>query len=320
MGCKRYPMKAAEQQYVEAEKKPKKKMGRKKVCPETLRQTGTQRKETFGKRTRGLFKKAHELASMCGCPINLTVGSEDGRVFHMHRVRNPCLDQLSIPGTSTNSNRAHIVSTTQCSVGSTGEAIDLHNLPPSSFLLDAEMPMGVFGNEPLPPTFVAPNIWVYNYRTEKMEYSGYDISGATPMDPPFSLLCAPSSCRCADCRTGRSRFVGRINQPIDPVVAVDNSALKSTVQATPLNPLTPLSSSLDDDDKLAVQRAFAPANSLNGFTDHTLDDFDSLDYHARPEGMALHKKAFVQMYLRESLTHTHTCAHACTRTVHMLPY
>ncbi|MCO5557079.1 hypothetical protein L7F22_010635 [Adiantum nelumboides] len=76
-------------------------MGHKKIFPKTLCDSSTQRKETFSKQTRGLFKKAHELASMCGCALHIAVASEDGRLFHMHRLQNPQLDESAISSSTT---------------------------------------------------------------------------------------------------------------------------------------------------------------------------------------------------------------------------
>ncbi|MCO5557080.1 hypothetical protein L7F22_010636 [Adiantum nelumboides] len=227
-------------------------MGRKKICPTSLRESGTQRKETFSKRTRGLFKKAHELASMCGCALHIAVASEDGRLFHMHRLRNPQLDEFTISSNTTSflldlppvqRQYSAVVGTSTMAISNTASGDDTcgiesevaststSNTPRSSSdmqvgtsLMTMMQSHGIISASQSPcvststsSSSCAKQLWFYNYKTEKLEYSGID-SANIPIDP--SLACFPASpCACADCLSGRSNFVGHSAKP-----AFDNFA------------------------------------------------------------------------------------------------
>ncbi|KAI5072103.1 hypothetical protein GOP47_0012209 [Adiantum capillus-veneris] len=208
-------------------------MGRRKLCPETLRESGTRRKETFTKRTRGLFKKAHELAAMCGCAVYVAVGGEDGRLFHLHRLRNPHLDQLAIgssgralldlqPSPMQANRQVSAVTAMQAGRWGCDDDIDagvdvsmeiasekgghgVQVVSPLRMALSAS-PSPCVNNSTSPTPCINTKLWFYNHTTEKMEYSGID--SALPIDP--SSACFPGS-PCVDCLTGRSQFVGRID-------------------------------------------------------------------------------------------------------------
>ncbi|XP_078441519.1 agamous-like MADS-box protein AGL15 isoform X2 [Wolffia australiana] len=55
-------------------------MGRVKITMRKI-ENATSRQVTFSKRRRGLFKKAHELAVLCGVPVGLVVFSESRKLY-----------------------------------------------------------------------------------------------------------------------------------------------------------------------------------------------------------------------------------------------
>eukprot|EP00249_Psilotum_nudum_P011362 c23127_g1_i2 orf=596-1606(-) len=68
-------------------------MGRKGL-PIELRHDEIKRKDTFAKRCKGLFKKAHELSAICGSGVYLLVGAECGTISALHRLKNEELTAL----------------------------------------------------------------------------------------------------------------------------------------------------------------------------------------------------------------------------------
>eukprot|EP00249_Psilotum_nudum_P025908 c30996_g1_i1 orf=129-1058(+) len=62
-------------------------MGRRKLDPGQLRLVDQDRRDSFFKRCKGLFKKAHDLSTLCGCSVYLLVEGEDGRVYGLHRKK-----------------------------------------------------------------------------------------------------------------------------------------------------------------------------------------------------------------------------------------